>query len=78
MNVFLALSCSLNSGRKVMKRLSMEPPERISSLQALWESQSGSEPGPCGNFPSCIVPGTWHGHLFVFYLLLSRNDMRFM
>lgn len=35
---------------KVMKRLSMEPPERISSLQALWESQSGSEPGPCGGF----------------------------
>ncbi|XP_057196718.1 F-actin-uncapping protein LRRC16A-like [Triplophysa rosa] len=35
---------------KVMKRLSMEPPERISTLQALWESQSGSEPGPCGGF----------------------------
>ncbi|XP_056618298.1 F-actin-uncapping protein LRRC16A-like isoform X2 [Triplophysa dalaica] len=35
---------------KVMKRLSMEPPERISTLQVLWESQSGSEPGPCGGF----------------------------
>ncbi|RXN17089.1 leucine-rich repeat-containing 16A [Labeo rohita] len=35
---------------KVIKRLSMEPPERISTLQTLWENQSGSEPGPCGGF----------------------------
>lgn len=35
---------------KIMKKLSMEPPERISSLQAHWESQSGTEPGPCGGF----------------------------
>ncbi|XP_052002838.1 F-actin-uncapping protein LRRC16A-like isoform X3 [Xyrauchen texanus] len=35
---------------KVMKRLSMDPPERIGSLQTLWENQSGSEPGPCGGF----------------------------
>ncbi|XP_051577478.1 F-actin-uncapping protein LRRC16A-like isoform X2 [Myxocyprinus asiaticus] len=35
---------------KVMKRLSMDPPERISSLQTFWENQSGSETGPCGGF----------------------------
>ncbi|XP_051999752.1 F-actin-uncapping protein LRRC16A-like isoform X2 [Xyrauchen texanus] len=35
---------------KVMKRLSMDPPERISCLQTHWENQSGSETGPCGGF----------------------------
>ncbi|XP_064194696.1 F-actin-uncapping protein LRRC16A-like isoform X2 [Anguilla rostrata] len=35
---------------KVMKKLAMEPPERISSLQTLWENQNVAEPGPCGGF----------------------------
>ncbi|XP_030637826.1 F-actin-uncapping protein LRRC16A-like [Chanos chanos] len=35
---------------KLMKRLVMEPPERVGSLQALWESQNTAEPGPCGGF----------------------------
>ncbi|XP_064203904.1 F-actin-uncapping protein LRRC16A-like isoform X1 [Anguilla rostrata] len=35
---------------KVMKKLVMEPPERLSNLQALWESQNVPEPGPCGGF----------------------------
>uniref|UniRef100_A0A4W4DR48 CARMIL C-terminal domain-containing protein n=1 Tax=Electrophorus electricus TaxID=8005 RepID=A0A4W4DR48_ELEEL len=35
---------------RVMKKLSMEPPERITVLQTVWESQSSAEPGPCGGF----------------------------
>ncbi|KAL7886766.1 hypothetical protein AOLI_G00044870 [Acnodon oligacanthus] len=35
---------------KVIKKLSMEPPERISALQSVWDSQSSAEPGPCGGF----------------------------
>ncbi|KAJ8394632.1 hypothetical protein AAFF_G00044350 [Aldrovandia affinis] len=35
---------------KLMKKLAMEPPERISFLQALWENQNVTEPGPCGGF----------------------------
>uniref|UniRef100_W5KIN2 Capping protein regulator and myosin 1 linker 1 n=1 Tax=Astyanax mexicanus TaxID=7994 RepID=W5KIN2_ASTMX len=35
---------------KVMKKLSMEPPERTTALQSTWESQSSAEPGPCGGF----------------------------
>ena len=33
---------------KVMKKLTMEPSERISGLQALWETQKLADPGPCG------------------------------
>ncbi|KAJ8291040.1 hypothetical protein GJAV_G00020720 [Gymnothorax javanicus] len=35
---------------KVMKKLAMDPPERISVLQSLWENQNVAEPGPCGGF----------------------------
>uniref|UniRef100_A0AAR2LZ24 CARMIL C-terminal domain-containing protein n=1 Tax=Pygocentrus nattereri TaxID=42514 RepID=A0AAR2LZ24_PYGNA len=35
---------------KVIKKLSMEPAERISALQSVWDSQSSAEPGPCGGF----------------------------
>uniref|UniRef100_A0A3B3Q7M2 Capping protein regulator and myosin 1 linker 1 n=1 Tax=Paramormyrops kingsleyae TaxID=1676925 RepID=A0A3B3Q7M2_9TELE len=35
---------------KMMKKVSMEPPERISNLQALWEKQTVVDPGPCGGF----------------------------
>lgn len=31
-----------------MKKVSMEPSERLASLQALWDSQPVSEQGPCG------------------------------
>lgn len=31
-----------------MKKVSMEPSERLASLQALWDSQTLAEPGPCG------------------------------
>ncbi|XP_031607741.1 F-actin-uncapping protein LRRC16A [Oreochromis aureus] len=35
---------------KVMKKLCMEPPDRLSSLQTLWENNKPAEPGPCGGF----------------------------
>ncbi|XP_041798287.1 F-actin-uncapping protein LRRC16A-like [Chelmon rostratus] len=35
---------------KVMKKLCMEPPDRLTSLQALWENNKPAEPGPCGGF----------------------------
>ncbi|XP_062848691.1 F-actin-uncapping protein LRRC16A-like isoform X2 [Trichomycterus rosablanca] len=35
---------------KVMKKLSMEPAERIHTVQTLWENQSSADPGPCGGF----------------------------
>uniref|UniRef100_A0A2I3LWU0 Capping protein regulator and myosin 1 linker 1 n=1 Tax=Papio anubis TaxID=9555 RepID=A0A2I3LWU0_PAPAN len=36
--------------RRIMKKVSMEPPERLASLQALWDSQTVAEQGPCGGF----------------------------
>ncbi|XP_067857781.1 F-actin-uncapping protein LRRC16A-like isoform X2 [Heptranchias perlo] len=38
------------SPMRVMKKVTMEPSDRLSSLQALWESQNIAEPGPCGGF----------------------------
>lgn len=35
---------------RIMKKVSMEPSERLANLQALWDSQSLAEPGPCGGF----------------------------
>ncbi|XP_072317443.1 F-actin-uncapping protein LRRC16A-like isoform X2 [Eucyclogobius newberryi] len=35
---------------KVMKKLSMEPPDRLTSLLTQWENNKPSEPGPCGGF----------------------------
>ncbi|KAK1328828.1 hypothetical protein QTO34_010997 [Cnephaeus nilssonii] len=35
---------------KIMKRVSMEPSERLASLQAEWDSQPAAEQGPCGGF----------------------------
>lgn len=31
-----------------MKKVIMEPPERLANLQALWENQTVAELGPCG------------------------------
>lgn len=31
-----------------MKKVFMEPSERLASLQALWDSQTVAEQGPCG------------------------------
>ncbi|KAM9723509.1 F-actin-uncapping protein LRRC16A-like isoform 4-T4 [Menidia menidia] len=35
---------------KVMKKLTMDPLDRLTSLQTLWENNKPAEPGPCGGF----------------------------
>uniref|UniRef100_A0A8C5VZH9 Capping protein regulator and myosin 1 linker 1 n=1 Tax=Microcebus murinus TaxID=30608 RepID=A0A8C5VZH9_MICMU len=35
---------------RIMKKVSVEPSERLASLQALWDSQTVAEQGPCGGF----------------------------
>ncbi|KAK5888972.1 hypothetical protein CesoFtcFv8_015019 [Champsocephalus esox] len=35
---------------KVMKKLTLKPPERTASLLALWDEQSSADLGPCGGF----------------------------
>uniref|UniRef100_A0A8C3YGJ7 Capping protein regulator and myosin 1 linker 1 n=1 Tax=Catagonus wagneri TaxID=51154 RepID=A0A8C3YGJ7_9CETA len=35
---------------RIMKKVCMEPSERLASLQALWDSQPVAEQGPCGGF----------------------------
>ncbi|XP_069051024.1 F-actin-uncapping protein LRRC16A isoform X4 [Lepisosteus oculatus] len=42
--------CPGLSPLQVMKKLLMEPVERLSNLQTLWDNQSVTEPGPCGGF----------------------------
>lgn len=36
---------------KVMKKLILEPADRLSSLQTLWENNKPADPGPCGKSP---------------------------
>ncbi|XP_069769549.1 F-actin-uncapping protein LRRC16A-like isoform X3 [Narcine bancroftii] len=38
------------SPMRVMKKVTMEPLDRLSTVQALWDSQNIAEPGPCGGF----------------------------
>ncbi|XP_069393289.1 F-actin-uncapping protein LRRC16A isoform X3 [Paralichthys olivaceus] len=50
---------------KVMKKLCMEPPDRLTSLQTLWENNKPAEPGPCGGFSQmyrCVCD--WLGLLY--------------
>ncbi|XP_069586997.1 F-actin-uncapping protein LRRC16A isoform X2 [Ranitomeya imitator] len=35
---------------KIMRKVTMEPSDRLSNLQALWDSQTVTEVGPCGGF----------------------------
>nr|XP_033790380.1 F-actin-uncapping protein LRRC16A isoform X3 [Geotrypetes seraphini] len=35
---------------KIMKKVIMEPADRLANLQALWDSQTVTEVGPCGGF----------------------------
>ncbi|XP_062986530.1 F-actin-uncapping protein LRRC16A isoform X2 [Elgaria multicarinata webbii] len=35
---------------RIMKKVIMEPPERLANLQTLWDSQTVAELGPCGGF----------------------------
>lgn len=39
---------------KVMKKLILEPADRLSSLQALWENNKPADPGPCGRSPCTL------------------------
>lgn len=36
--------------RKLMKKLSLKPPERTGALQALWEQRGPADLGPCGEW----------------------------
>uniref|UniRef100_A0A4X2LTD3 Capping protein regulator and myosin 1 linker 1 n=1 Tax=Vombatus ursinus TaxID=29139 RepID=A0A4X2LTD3_VOMUR len=38
------------SPARIMKKIAMEPSERLTNLQALWDSQTVAELGPCGGF----------------------------
>ncbi|KAL2101937.1 hypothetical protein ACEWY4_003698 [Coilia grayii] len=42
--------CPGLSPLRVMKKLAMEPSDRLSALQNLWDNQTLPEPGPCGGF----------------------------
>uniref|UniRef100_A0A3P8WPB5 Capping protein regulator and myosin 1 linker 1 n=1 Tax=Cynoglossus semilaevis TaxID=244447 RepID=A0A3P8WPB5_CYNSE len=42
--------CPTASPVKVMKKLSVKPPDRMVALQSLWEEQSPADLGPCGGF----------------------------
>ena len=42
------LRTAFESERKRLKKVCMEPSERLASLQALWDSQPVAEQGPCG------------------------------
>ncbi|XP_041101075.1 F-actin-uncapping protein LRRC16A-like isoform X2 [Polyodon spathula] len=42
--------CPGLSPLKILKKVTMEPPERLVNLQALWNTQNVIEPGPCGGF----------------------------
>ncbi|XP_075172184.1 F-actin-uncapping protein LRRC16A [Anomaloglossus baeobatrachus] len=35
---------------KIMRKVTMEPSDRLTNLQALWDSQTVTEVGPCGGF----------------------------
>ncbi|KAM8767365.1 F-actin-uncapping protein LRRC16A isoform 1-T1 [Acanthopagrus schlegelii] len=35
---------------KVMKKLSLKPPERMAALQAIWDEKGSMDLGPCGGF----------------------------
>ncbi|TMS18600.1 F-actin-uncapping protein LRRC16A [Larimichthys crocea] len=42
--------CPASSPVKVMRKLSLKPPERTAALQAVWDEQGPVDLGPCGGF----------------------------
>ncbi|XP_071355710.1 F-actin-uncapping protein LRRC16A isoform X2 [Trachinotus anak] len=42
--------CPTGSPVKVMRKMSLKPPERTAALQALWDEQGSADLGPCGGF----------------------------
>lgn len=68
--VNLSLSGYLLS--KVMKKLCMEPPERLTSLQTLWDNNKPTEPGPCGRKLSVV--NLW----YLFIIIVTFYDVNHM
>ncbi|CAF93839.1 unnamed protein product, partial [Tetraodon nigroviridis] len=42
--------CPLGSPVKLMRKVSVKPPDRMGALQALWDQQGPADLGPCGGF----------------------------
>ncbi|XP_008286540.1 leucine-rich repeat-containing protein 16A-like [Stegastes partitus] len=42
--------CPASSPVKVMRKLSLKPPDRTAALQAIWDEQGSADLGPCGGF----------------------------
>ncbi|XP_037549192.1 F-actin-uncapping protein LRRC16A [Nematolebias whitei] len=42
--------CPAGSPVKMMRKLNLKPPERLTTLQAVWNEQSSADLGPCGGF----------------------------
>ncbi|XP_039977511.1 F-actin-uncapping protein LRRC16A isoform X2 [Xiphias gladius] len=42
--------CPAGSPVKVMRKLTLKPPERTAALQAIWDEQGSADLGPCGGF----------------------------
>uniref|UniRef100_A0A3B5MWB9 CARMIL C-terminal domain-containing protein n=1 Tax=Xiphophorus couchianus TaxID=32473 RepID=A0A3B5MWB9_9TELE len=42
--------CPAGSPVKLMRKLNLKPPERLTALQAVWNEQCSADLGPCGGF----------------------------
>ncbi|XP_062292366.1 LOW QUALITY PROTEIN: F-actin-uncapping protein LRRC16A-like [Scomber scombrus] len=42
--------CPAGSPVKVMRKLSLKPPDRTTALQTIWDEQGSADLGPCGGF----------------------------
>ncbi|XP_043995255.1 F-actin-uncapping protein LRRC16A [Gambusia affinis] len=42
--------CPASSPVKLMRKLNLKPPERLTALQAVWNEQCSADLGPCGGF----------------------------
>uniref|UniRef100_A0A3B3TIQ1 Capping protein regulator and myosin 1 linker 1 n=1 Tax=Poecilia latipinna TaxID=48699 RepID=A0A3B3TIQ1_9TELE len=42
--------CPAGSPVKLMRKLNLKPPERLTALQAVWNDQCSADLGPCGGF----------------------------
>lgn len=42
--------CPASSPVKMMRKLNLKPPERLTGLQAVWNEQGSADLGPCGGF----------------------------
>ncbi|XP_007569090.1 PREDICTED: leucine-rich repeat-containing protein 16A-like [Poecilia mexicana] len=42
--------CPASSPVKLMRKLNLKPPERLTALQAVWNDQCSADLGPCGGF----------------------------